>query len=148
MRHIICFGNPLHGDDGVGYAVYQRLSTLPIPDTTRLFDAGTPGLNALALFAHCDDAIIVDAIAPAGHPGRLHKLLPTQITAENSIPGHGQGVAYLLQALSSLDEQTPRIQILGVEAYSVEPFNLKLSEPVSRAVDDVVASLLPYFGNQ
>jgi len=145
MRHIICFGNPLHGDDGFGPAVFKRLSGLASTANTRVFDAGTPGLNAMLLFKDCSDVIIVDAIASCGQPGCLHLIDPQEITSEYSVTGHGAGVAYLLQALSVLDESLPRIQILGVEALSVASFQPGLSVPVSRAVDDAVVYLAPYF---
>ena len=148
MRHIICFGNSLHGDDGFGTAVYQRLSKLPLPSDTHLFDAGTPGLNAMALFSNCSEAIIVDAIAPQGKPGRLHYLRPQELVIESSLPGHGLGVAYLLQAIFALDEPMPDIHILGVEVMKVTSFTPGLSGPVARAVDQAIECLSPYFEMQ
>ena len=145
MRHIICFGNPLHGDDGFGHAVYQRLASLSLPQNTRLFDAGTPGLNAMTLFNHCTEAVIVDAMASCGEPGRLHVLEPQELAEEACIPGHGVGVAYLLQAISALDAIRPQIRIIGVEALNITPFHPGLSGPVAKAVDETVAYLAPYF---
>jgi hydrogenase maturation protease len=105
MRHILCFGNPLHGDDGFGPAVHERLAELPLPKTLRLFDAGTPGLAALALFHDCDEAIVVDALAPGDAPGRLSQPAPGRaIAMEDVLPGHGVGVGYLLRALAALPE--------------------------------------------
>ncbi len=145
MRHILCFGNLLHGDDGFGPAVYQRLSALPLPNDLRLFDAGTPGLAALALFQDCDEVIIIDALAPGVAPGRLNHLSPETIFAEASLPGHGVGVGYLLQALAALPEQAPRIRIIAVEASEVTPFQPGLSESVARAVEGTVMLLNAYF---
>ena len=145
MRQILCFGNPLHGDDGFGSAVYQRLADLPLPDGLRLVDAGTPGLAALALFQDCDEIIIVDALAPGGVPGRIRHLMPETIELESSLPGHGIGVGYLLRALAALPERTPRIRIIAVETSAVTPFQPGLSDPVARAVDEAVALLRGYF---
>jgi hydrogenase maturation protease len=146
-RHILCFGNPLHGDDGFGPAVYQRLAQLPLPDHLRLFDAGTPGLSALALFQGCDEAVIVDALAPCGAPGRLCFPPPEAVTdeAEASLSSHGAGVGYLLRALEVLPGPAPRVRIVAAEAATVTPFQPGLSEPVRLAVDEAVALLSAYF---
>lgn len=146
LRHIICFGNPLHGDDGFGPAVYQRLSRLPRPHGLRLTDAGVPGLAALALFQDCAEAVIVDALAPADAPGRIRRLAARSLAAESSVAGHGFGVGYLLRALNALPEPPPRIEIIAVEASVVTPFQPFLSAPVARAVDEVATLLSPYFG--
>lgn len=145
MRHILCFGNPLHGDDGFGPAVYQRLASMPLPNDLRLMDAGTPGLAALALFQDCDEVIIVDALAPGGVPGRLSQPLPETIAAEASPAGHGIGVGYLLQALAALPEPEPQIRIIAVETAAVTPFQPGLSKPVANAVDKAVALLIAHF---
>lgn len=145
MRHIICFGNPLHGDDGFGHAVYQRLASLPLPENLRLYDAGTPGLAALMLFQGCDDAFIVDACTLGGEPGRINQPLPETIIAEASLAGHGIGVGYLLQALAALPEPMPRIHIIAVEIVTAKAFQPGLSAPVSKGVDEAVALLSSYF---
>lgn len=145
-RHIICFGNPLHGDDGFGPALYQRLSRLPRPVGLRLTDAGVPGPAALALFQDCEEVVIVDASAPAGAPGRISRPTPCSVATESSPTGHGLGVGYLLRALSALPEPAPHIEIIAVEAYVVTPFQPFLSAPVARAVDEVATLLRPYFG--
>jgi hydrogenase maturation protease len=145
-RHIVCFGNPLHGDDGFGPAVYQRLLSLARPAGLRLTEAGTPGPAALALFLDCDDLVIVDALAPAGAPGRVSEPSVESIQAEQTVAGHGIGVGYLLRALAALPEPAPRIRIVAVEASGITPFVPGLSPPVAQAVDDVVALLKPFFG--
>lgn len=146
MRHIICFGNPLHGDDGFGPAVHNRLALLPPPSGLRLTDAGAPRLAALMLFEGCDEVIIVDTLAPKGMAGRLTHPLPESIADEASLPGHGVDVGYLLRALAATCEQAPRIKILAVEASAITPFQPGLSEPVARAVEQAVTFLRAYFG--
>lgn len=147
MRHIVCFGNPLHGDDGFGHAVYQKLALLPLPGDLRLFDAGTPGLAALALFQDCDEVFIVDACRSGGEPGRLSQPEPETVMAETSLAGHGIGVGYLLQALAALPETMPRIRIIAAETATVTAFRPGLSAALLNAVDEAVALLSPYFLN-
>lgn len=145
MRHIVCFGNPLHGDDGFGTAVYQKLAELPLPDNLRLFDAGTAGLAALTLFQGCDEVLIVDACRSGGEAGRLSRPSPATVMAEVTPAGHGVGVGYLLQALAALPDAMPQIHIITAETAAVTAFRPGLSAAVAKAVDQTVALLSPYF---
>lgn len=144
-RHIICFGNPLHGDDGFGPAVYERLRRLPLAPGVRLTEAGTPGPAALVLFLDCAEVVIVDALMPAGAPGRVSEPSIDATFVEATGAGHGVGVGFLLRALAILPEPPPSIKILAAEATTVTPFKPGLSPPVARAVDEVVARLRPFF---
>lgn len=146
MRHLICFGNELHGDDGFGPAVYHRLAAMALPPPWRLFNGGSRGLDALALFAGCDEVILVDAAAPAGSPGRLGQLSPEEVSNESALPGHGAGVGYLLRALDALGERPPRLRIVAAEMSALTPFRPELSAPVVKAVDETVALLCSWMG--
>lgn len=141
MRHIVCFGNPLHGDDGFGYAVYRRLIALPLPDNVRAFDAGTPGPAALALFQGCDEVVIVDAIRADDAPATLCHVLPEALADDATPAGHGVGVAYLLKALAALPEPMPRIRIVAAPCAAPTPFRPGLSAAVDQMVDEAVAWL-------
>ncbi len=145
MRHLICFGNDLHGDDGFGPAVCRRLAEQPLPADVRVFEAGTRGLDALALFEGCDEAIVVDAAEPAGQPGRL-AFPDAEICAEDSsLPGHGAGVGYLLRALSALGTP-PRLRVMTAEAAALTPFQPGLSPPVETAVEEAAQVLRGWLG--
>jgi hydrogenase maturation protease len=139
MRHIICFGNALHGDDGFGPAVYRQLVERPLPESVRVFDAGTCGLAALNLFEDCDEALIVDCTMSGGRPGSLSEIEPGSLSPENPKSAHGSGVAFLLEALTALPGPTPRLRIYAAEAESIRPFSPGLSEPVAQAVQQAAA---------
>ncbi|KAF2992546.1 hydrogenase maturation protease [Methylocystis sp. MJC1] len=144
-RHIVCFGNPLHGDDGFGPAVYERLAARKRPASLRLTEAGVPGPAALALFQDCDEVVIVDALAPAGSPGRVHRPSLASVVEEATPAAHGLGLGYVLRALAALPETMPAIEIIGAEVETLTPFHIGLSQPVTRAVDEVTAFLGRYF---
>jgi hydrogenase maturation protease len=153
IRRILCFGNPLHGDDGFGAAVFALLSRRPRPSGLELFEAGTPGPAALALFQDCDEAVVVDALAPAGAPGRIHRLAPERIIllaperalAERTPAAHGMGLGYALQALAALPGPRPQVSVIGAEAESHRPFQPGLSPALARAARRVARLLAPYF---
>lgn len=145
MRHLIGFGNDLHGDDGFGVAVCRRMAELTLPDDVQVFAAGTRGLDALALFEGCDEAIVVDASEPAGRPGRLGFPAPEALVEDSSLPGHGAGVGYLLRALAVMGPP-PRLRILTAEAAVLTPFQPELSPAMAVAVDEAVGVLRGWLG--
>lgn len=145
MRHVIGFGNDLHGDDGFGIAVCQRLAGLPLPADVRVFAAGTRGLDALVLFEGCEEAIVVDAGEPAGQPGRLAFPDAESCAEDSSLPGHGAGVGYLLRALAVMGPP-PRLRILAAEAAALTPFQPELSPAMAVAVDEAVDVLRGWLG--
>jgi hydrogenase maturation protease len=139
VRHIICFGNALHGDDGFGPYVYERLRQLAWPQDVLLFDAGTAGLDALAWLEGCCQAILVDALAGRGRPGAVHLFRPAlggQLETDWS--GHAGGVPYLLQAAAAVYPSLPDIVVIGAEAASIAPYSPGLSPALRRAVPRVV----------
>lgn len=145
-RHIVCFGNPLHGDDGLGPAVYARLGERPLAHDVRVSDAGTAGPAAMALFDGYDRIVVVDVSRPAGRPGRVWRPTRDMVLAEATASGHGVGVGHLVRCLEATLDPLPAIDFVAVEAEVVAPFRLGLSEPVARAVDVVVDLLHREFG--
>lgn len=141
MIHILCFGNPWHGDDGFGHEVHRRLAGQPLPDGVRLFDAGTRGLDALALLDGCRWAVLVDALRAGGGPGGLKLLEAGDVLEEDAPVGHAAGLGTLLRAARATAPVLPRIDVLGTVASAVVPFSDRLSAPVAAAAEDAAAFL-------
>lgn len=134
MRHVIAFGNTLHGDDGVGAAVLAALTTLPLPPDVRTFDAGTRGLDALALFSGCREAILIDAAVPGDTPGAISQPDPSGLLPDDSLSWHSGGVGAVLRALRALESTPPRLTLLTIEATRRTSFAPGLSPAVAAAV--------------
>jgi len=67
---VLCAGNPLVGDDGLGLAVLERLRAgWDWPDDVLLEDGGTWGLALLPVIEATDRLLVVDAINVGGAPG-------------------------------------------------------------------------------
>ncbi|ACB33615.1 hydrogenase maturation protease [Leptothrix cholodnii SP-6] len=140
-RHLLCFGNELHGDDGFGPAVGRRLLAQPLPRPWELHQIGTRGLDALSLLLDCEAAIVIDAAAPHGQPGRLRELDVSAVATEASIVGHGMGLGFVLRALQASGEPRPALRILTAEMADVSPFRMSLSPAVAEAVDAAVVQI-------
>lgn len=138
-RHIVCFGNELHGDDGFGIRVYAQLCRLTWPKDVDVFNAGIAGLNALRFLEDCCQVILVDALANFGNVGEVFLLRPEDLADRpEQLTGHGLGIPYLLEALKVIREPQPDILIVGVEIAAVNPFSPGLSDKTERAVPQTV----------
>jgi hydrogenase maturation protease len=138
-RHIVCFGNELHGDDGFGVRVYAELCRQVWPKDVEVFNAGIAGLNALRFLENCSQAILVDALARFGNPGDVCLLRPEELAdGQPRLSGHGLGIPYLLEALTIIRNPLPDIVIVGVEVESVKPFCMRLSDRAERAIPETV----------
>ena len=137
--HIICFGNELHGDDGVGPAVHALLATKRLPSGVRLMRADIAGLAAIGCFDGCRRAVVVDALRGFGAPGSVHDLdalLLAEAADTDEAPGgfHGAGVGALLRLLPLALAHLPEIHLIGIEIESAQPFTPGLSHPVAGSI--------------
>jgi hydrogenase maturation protease len=135
---ILCFGNPLHGDDGFGSAVALALHRKHLPDGVRVIECGTRGLDVLGFFEDCRSIILVDAMM-GETPGRLRVLKPEDIPLEWSIAGgHGAGVGYLLAAVRETMAKPPEITVIVAEITHCQSFSPGLSLPLAAAVSETI----------
>jgi len=138
-RHIVCFGNDLHGDDGFGSRIYAQLCQLTWPKDVEVFNAGIAGLNALRFLEECRQVILVDALANFGSVGEVFLLRPDDLAGRpEQLTGHGLGLPYLLEALKVIREPLPDILIVGVEIAAVNSFSPGLSDKTEQAVAKTV----------
>lgn len=144
--HIICFGNELHGDDGFGAAMHERLSQLPLPGHVGLYRADIAGLAALDCFEHCAQAIVVDALQGYGPPGSVHELEPAAVAVEEPGGSHGTGVGGLLRMLPEVLPRLPRIRVIGAEIARIDAFRPGLSGAVTAALGPATQRILRHVG--
>lgn len=147
-RHILCLGNALHGDDGLGPALAQALLAAPelLPEDVRVFEVGTRGLDALALIEACSLVLLIDASEPRGQPGRIWQGTTDELLAQWQVlhgaapTAHGAGLGFLLRAAESLEAE-PRLQVILVEAQHIRAFEPGLSAAVQAALPPLIARI-------
>lgn len=143
--HVICLGNPLHGDDGFGPAVYRQLSALSWPEHVRVFDAAAEG-GALGLFRRCARAVVIDALPPG--TGRGGEVLRLADYPDDPMGEHGTGTAAILAAARRTIAPMPELEILGAVAIRCAPFHPGLSPLVAAAAETVAAMVAKQFGGR
>ncbi len=146
---VIGLGNPLLGDDGVGWHIAQQVER-------ELVGASAPvevdylavgGLALMERLAGCRRAIIADAIVTGQTPpGTLYRLALDDLPAAfagHLHSAHDASLAVALKAGAALGIPLPeQVYIFGVEAASVCDFAETLSPPVAACVPQAARAVL------
>jgi hydrogenase maturation protease len=143
---IVCVGNSLAADDGVGQAVYLALMRMALPERIRLELLGVGGMNLLETFAGEDHLIVVDAVQFGARPGTIHVLDWNRIPSPGQRPvsGHGIGIREVIDLGRRLyPEKTPKkIHLVGIEGKCFDALGSGLSAEVAAAVGPAVDSIM------
>lgn len=149
MRVLIAgMGNILHGDDGFGVEVAERLSDRHLPDGVDVVEVGIGGIHLVQhLHAGYDALVVVDAVDRRGEPGTVYVLETSvpeidEYSAEElnevltdihyTVPSKAMIVA---RALDCLPE---RVWIVGCQPEEAERLGMGLSDAVERGVEEAI----------
>jgi len=141
---IVCIGNNLVADDGVGHAVYQSLAKR-LPANTRLKLLGLGGMTLVGEFRGEEHLIVVDAVQLGAHPGTVHVMDWNKLPSGGSpVSCHGIGIREALEVSRKLyPEVTPKtVHLVGIEGSCFDRLGQGLSEEVEAAVKTAAAAVL------
>jgi len=141
---VLCCGNLLLGDEGVGIHVYDELKGRALPETVEVVDAGTGGLDILPLLEGVDKVILVDAVKGAG-TGTIRHLREEDLgDVDLSFDSlHGIRLEHVLEiGRRLLGDRYPEVVILGVEAGWTGELDLELTPEVRKMVPRVAGLVL------
>lgn len=150
---VVGLGNPILGDDGVGWRVAEELQALncqalgraPLPADVECLALG--GLSLMESLEGYDRAIIVDALHTAGtRPGRVLcfalEELP-DLSCGHTTAAHDTSLQTALKAGRAMGVSLPNeITVVAIEAERVYDFCEELSPPVADAVPRAVEQVL------
>jgi hydrogenase maturation protease len=139
---VVCIGNELVADDGVGWVVHQELEKRVLPEGVRLVFLGLGGIDLLEVLNGEDLLVVVDGVQLGKAPGTVHRLGWEQLPHAPSRPvsGHGIGVREALAIGTRLyPQRIPHQAVLfGVEGRCFDRLGDGLSPEVAQAVPEVV----------
>jgi hydrogenase maturation protease len=159
---VLGLGNPILGDDGVGWRVIEKAQklirsndfgresdeTTQVVTTNLEFDCvALGGLALMERLVGYDRAILVDAIQTAeGAPGTIHRLTLDDLPTLHADSAHDATLTAALALGQRLGAALPQdIVIFGIEAVNVLDFSESLSSQVAasvgRAAEAVLAEL-------
>jgi len=146
---VVCLGNELVGDDGVGIRVGRVLGRMPMPEGVEVRIRPNLGLELIELIVEYEQVILVDAMTTGRRGGECAVIELAEASALASCPScsHSIGVPEVLRLAEALQPGRAKagVWIVGVEGIEMTEFGLGLSEPVARgmieAVDRVLAAV-------
>ena len=147
---IIGLGNPILGDDGVGWRVAEEVATRLSDRTDVEVDCvSLGGLSLMERMTGYKRVILVDAIYTGQHEeGTVHcstlSDLP-DLTSGHSASAHDTSLRTALNVGRSMNVILPAdeaVTIIAVEAKNVYDFTQELSAPVAAAVPHAVQSVM------
>jgi hydrogenase maturation protease len=136
---IITLGNELMGDDGVGPAVYEALSTHSLPDHITLIDGGTGGFSVLHMIGDYETVIIVDCGDFGGNPGDIALFSPHDVISMKTVTYslHDVDLLKVMDIAQSIDEAPSTVHIVAIQPRKIT-FDSPLSSEVAAAIPDTV----------
>jgi len=146
---IIGLGNPILGDDGVGWVVAEQVqsalsnpqSKILNPQSIEVEFASLGGLSLMERLTDAERVILVDAIFTGKHPiGTVSRFLLDELpdlSAGHSTSAHDTSLRNALQVGRDMHVPLPEdenVIIVTVEAEAVYDFSQELSPAVAAAV--------------
>lgn len=142
---VIGLGNPILGDDGVGWKVAEEIIKLEL-SKSNLIEVDCLSVGGLTLMEHMvgyNRAILIDAIQTGKNPpGTVIQIrledMPEQI-AGHTASAHDVNLHTAIQLGHEMGAQLPeQIFIVGIEAQRVYDISEELSPPLLAAVPNAV----------
>ena len=142
---VIGLGNPILGDDGVGWKVAEEISGLVLSksDSIVVDCLSVGGLSLMEHLVGYNRAILVDTLQTGLHPpGTVIQMqledLPDQL-AGHLVSAHDANLKTALQLGREMGVELPeQVTIVGIEAQHVYDFTEVLSPDVMAAVPQAV----------
>lgn len=135
---VVCIGNRLAGDDGVGASICDELAGIGMPDEARLLFLGLGGLDILDHLQGEELMVVVDAVQLGRTPGTVHVLdwQDIPVTGTRPVSGHGIGIREAIEVGRRLyaDRMPEKIVLVGIEGEVFDQLGVPLSGKVQAAV--------------
>ena len=138
---VIGVGNEFRRDDGIGPVVLAALRQRRPNGVSLALSDGEP-THLLDLWAGVPLAVLVDAVlCEPSSPGHVHRSTLTTPLGASAASTHGLGIPDAVRLAEVLDRAPQQLVVLAVEAEDLG-FGTGLSDPVARAVPEVVDAVL------
>ncbi|MHA1220289.1 MAG: hydrogenase maturation protease [Candidatus Heimdallarchaeota archaeon] len=144
LVHIIGIGNLTRMDDGVAIHIIQKLLLRNYPETIKITDLGTGGVDIALMLDGWTYGIIIDAVKIEGkRPGEIvefivqDEILP-DVTGLSSTHGF-DALSSLKLAYAVQEFQLPKeIIIIGIQIDTMNDFGTELSPLILEAIPKVI----------
>jgi hydrogenase maturation protease len=142
---VICIGNDLVADDGVGHVVHDELTRRDLPEGTRLKLLGLGGMALIGEMSGEELLIVVDAVQFGVSPGTVHLLDWDDLPVGGShVSCHGIGIREAIEVSRKLyPESSPKsVCLVGIEGQCFDQLGEGLTPEVAAGIPAAVDSIL------
>jgi hydrogenase maturation protease len=145
---VIGLGNPILGDDGVGWKIAEEVSSAVGQRSSIEVDtAALGGLSLMERLLGYDRVVLVDSMETGQGPvGSVRKFPLASLRdpmAGHSASAHDTSLITALKTAESIGADIPkRVDVVAIEAQNVYDFSEELSPPVAAAVPEAVQAIL------
>jgi hydrogenase maturation protease len=147
---ILCLGNELVKDDGVGIRIGRILLSLPLPANARVELTPQLGYDLLDAVAGAERIVLVDAMSTGRKPGTCVVMEGQAIErySAGTAVSHTIGIAELMTLAQRLVvNPTPaKLYFVGVEGGAFDGYGIDLSPDVMQALPEAVDAVLQIVG--
>ena len=141
-RLVLGIGNPILGDDGIGFHVINALESNPPVGDITLCSVDVSGLSLLDYIVGYDQVIIVDAIMTQnGKPGTVYRLgLEHFQPSKHTISPHDTDLPTALKLGAIMQLHIPeKISIVAIEIPQVHEFSQECTPVVYHSIHKAIA---------
>ncbi len=148
MRTLVLgIGNPILGDDGVGFHIAQELAKEIKDENIDVKDTSVDGLNLLELIVGYDKVIIIDAIMTEdGEVGAIYRLKSEDIggPTQSTISAHHLNLLATIKLGRRLfpKKMPGAVIVFAVGIQEVTEFTEGMTEKIKEAIPKVVNLVL------
>lgn len=141
---VLGIGNVLLSDEGIGVHVVNKLKDeYEFPETVKLIDGGTMGLDLLPFLEGNDKVLIIDAVDFRKEPGTIDTItgddIPRFLNSKLSV--HQIGLPDMLFAARLMGSTPLEMCLVGIQPKSMEA-GTALSEEIKEQFETLLDSVL------
>lgn len=136
---ILCVGNLLLSDEGVGVHVAHELIQTDLPPNVSIVEGGTDGFRLIDIITEADRLIVVDAVRGGAEPGSLYRFDIDEVRhspAGFKTSVHQIGILEVID-LSELIGKKPHTTVIGIE-----PKSLAMSMELTPEIRDRIPRII------
>ncbi len=141
---ILGIGNILLSDEGVGCRTVEELERrYQFPETVRLLDGGTAGMELIGAIAEADHLILIDALVAGRPPGTVVRVEGADVPAtfQSRISPHQLGISDVQASAIVTDDLPGSMVLFGIEPESMAT-GLELSAIVRAGMEKIIKAVV------
>lgn len=144
---VVGLGNPILGDDGVGWKVAEKIcQQLPHAETVAVEYLSLGGISLMEHLIGYDRAVLIDAFALDEDLGSIHVMKLNDMpnySAFHISSAHDTSLQNAIEMGRSLGAHLPEdIMVVGIATRRIYDFSEELSPPVAKAIPQAVKIVL------